>query len=112
MKTWQPITIETEDKKLTSKFGISDKRVDELEEIVDRSIKDNNYISDSIEQATGECNNINEAIVVTYMMGIAKGSEYNDIEDVMEDIAKTIEKELGAKYIGSFRIKRNDDEES
>lgn len=99
MKSWQIVTIPTEKGKNTLPYalGVSEERAEALFDIVEATAKKYNKISEILEDITGQCENINESILTTFMF--VKHNEGPCISCPIKDITENLSKEIPEEFL-------------
>ncbi len=119
-KPWQAIAIPSEKDTTFDAFGISEERLKELQKILEKAHEENKKITETLEQATGECMNINEAIFIAFQYGeklacmgcpvqsMNEGELPPGIEEFVKFISKKLKGPIGGMMI---EIKPDDDDD-
>lgn len=96
MKTWQVVSIPTEENSFIGALGISEDRRIKLFDVLSTALaRTEDSKSEVLESITGQCENINEACFLAFMFGEYCGSmnrSLSGLEGILLDIKKRAEK--------------------
>lgn len=96
MKTWQVVSIPTEENSFIGSLGISKERRIELLDVLSTALAREKFSkSELLENVTGQCENINEACFSAFMFGeycSSMNRSLSGLEGILLDIKKRAEK--------------------
>jgi len=104
MKPWQIVTIppEDDDNSLPGALGISKERKNVLVELTELESKKSNFTSEILENVTGQCSNINEAIFTAFVLG--NECRNCPIPDLPKGLIEFFSENLGGEFGSIFKI--------